>query len=326
MEGLETPVADATPPATVDDSTREPEATVASHAAQFDPSRRESPAETPTESTATPARPERHRAQSQKARAEDVPRISELTRKLREAERELERLRQPAQVTAPDLKGPQQAAPAAQPQTATAPAGGFPELEPQLDDFMDAADPYSAWQRALGKYDRKRERWDEQQQATASRAASVSKEVAQLRESQFNQHAARVAVFAQTVPDFGAKLHAADREIPPLLEQAIIEDDNGPQILYTLATDPVFLDEMHLLTDGKPVTESSVAILRRRLTAQLTRTQAANTGSAAAMPRTSWTARPPNPVRTSPLKTGDDPPGDGHSLAEHAKHYSPKRR
>lgn len=325
MEGLDTPVADATPIIPVDDSTPEPESTVASHAAQFDP-QRSTPMRDEAEpaSTPTPAKPERHRAQSQKARAEDVPRISELTRKLREAERELDRLR-----TAPTPEPRTERQPQAAPQpirAAQTTTDGFPDAEPKLEDFHGEDDPYSAWQRAIGRYDRKRERWEEQQQSRQTQAQTLSQDVQRLRAEQFNAHASRVAAFAPTKPDFAAKLQAANREIPPLLEQAIIEDDKGPEILYTLASDPVFLDEMHLLTDGKPVTESSVAILRRRLTAQLNRTQAAGTGSAAAMPRTSWTARPPNPVRTSPLTTGDDPPGDGHSLAEHAKHFSPKRR
>lgn len=329
---LETPVAPATPdriPEAPPEPTAE-ETSVASHAAAFDPQRplsRESDdqPEAVAGLTQTLDKPkERHRAQSQKAGPADVPRINELTRKLREAEAELARFRStPAQTPPAQTEAPK---PAAVAKPAEAPTAGFTEKEPILDDFMQESDPYSAWQRAVGKYDRRKERWEEQQ--TAQAAAQTTQATERLQQ-QYQAHTTRLSAFVATHPDFAKKVQASDaanREMPDLLQRAILEDDNGPAMLYAFASDPVFYDEMHLLSDGKAITESSVAILRRRLNAQLNRTQAAATGSAAAMPTTSWTSRPPNPVRTSPLQTGDDPPGDGHSLAEHAKHYSPKRR
>jgi hypothetical protein len=330
---LDTPVAPATPdliPEAPPEPTAE-ETSVASHAAAFDPKR--PPVSQTPEPQATPsAVPEptekpsqRHRAQSQKAGPADVPRINELTRKLREAEAELARFRStPAPTPSTDAPKPPIVAAAAKP--VEAPVSGFTEPEPVLDDFMQEADPYSAWQRAVGKYDRRKERWEEQQAAAVTAQTTQATERLQ---QQYQAHSTRLSAFIATHPDFAQKVQASDaanREMPDLLQRAILEDDNGPAMLYAFASDPVFYDEMHLLSDGRPITESSVAILRRRLNAQLTRTQAAATGSAAAMPTTSWTSRPPNPVRTSPLQTGDDPPGDGHSLAEHAKHYSPKRR
>ncbi|HEX7932217.1 MAG TPA: hypothetical protein VF573_03935 [Paraburkholderia sp.] len=313
---------------TIEPQAPEPaELSIADHAAQFSPEAQRAAAEpvetqepaqaTATPTAATPEKRERHRAKSQQARSDDVPRINELTRKLREAEAELTRLRQPATTSQPAAQEPPTRVEAKSSTT------GFTEKEPVVDDFLNEADPYAAWMRAVNRYDRKKEQWERDQQTASQR----EQESEQAKATAFQS---RVETFRQKTPDWTTVVSQSpvvSIELTPLLKAALIDDDNGPAFMYYLAQHPDVFDDLMLATDGREPSASSVATLRRRLSSQLTRTQAAATGSAAAMSSTSWTARPPNPVRTSPTTTGNhEPPGDGHSLAEHAKHYGPKRR
>lgn len=255
----------------------------------------------PTEDKAAPSR---HRAKSQQAGPEDVPRIRELTRRLRETEAELTRLK---------------SAPKPEPGKSAAPAE---DREPQLEDFESEADPYTAYLRALTRYDLK-----QQQKGDATKTVEATK--AELEEQINHEQAAqwteRLTSFAAQTPDFHTVIKpVADIELTPLLRAAIISDDNGPAVAYYLAQHPETFDELLLLTDGKPVSDASVAVLRRRFSTY--RQQAVSTGSAARQTPAPLAPPPPNPVRTGPMKTGDEPPGDGHSLADHAKHFGPKRR
>ncbi len=297
----------------------EPEdASIASHAASFDPNRPEEPsAEGDTPAPTTPER--RHRARSQQARAEDVPRIKELTGKWRsEQERatrletELNQLRQ-----APRQERIEQAPPVAAQQNG--------EKFPAFADWLDK-NPNQEYEDYLDARFSHKQDSERAQQRVQQQQRQASEEQYAL----MSAHGARLQEFVKTHPDFGAKhqatIQAIGENIPPLLGESIVRDDNGPALLYAFYTDPVFRDDMILLSDGKPVTEASVALLRRRLNLQLSRSSAGTTGSAAAAPPQSWTARPPNPVRTGPVTTGDEPPGEGASISEHAKYFGPKRR
>jgi hypothetical protein len=107
--------------------------------------------------------------------------------------------------------------------------------------------------------------------------------------------------------------------------QAITRDlVNGPASVYYLAQHQDDFNELVLLTDQKAVTEASVAAVQRRLKQLTSSTQAVTTGSA---PRTpSYVPpRPPNPVRTGPIRAGNELPGDDASLAEHERAYSRRR-
>lgn len=251
--------------------------------------------------------PARHRAKSQQAGPEDVPRIRELTRRLREAEAEMARLKSsPIQ----DAGGKSQA---------NAPAE---DREPQPEDFESEADPYTAYLRALTRYDLKQQQKGESVKTVEATKAELEEQISQEQASQWT---ARLTSFAAKTPDFHTVIKpVADIELTPLLRAAIISDDNGPAVAYYLAQHPETFDELLLLTDGKPVSDASVAVLRRRFSNY--RQQAVSTGSAARQTPAPLAPPPPNPVRTGPTKTGDDAPGDGHSLAEHSKHYGPKRR
>lgn len=327
------------------------ETSVSAHQSQFSPkeSQRTQITETPIE-TERPR--ERHRAQSQQAGAEDAQEIATLTKQLRAKEAELAKIKPDALAGSPrvltlkqriraieaDLADVQKAAPVEPPAPVAparqtqppAPVGTFAEPEPKLDQFTDAEDPYAAWQRATARWDRRKDEHEAHQAVAVQQQQQQTLAFQQAQQARMEAYQGRLQVFKATTPDFDQKLEAAvaeiGKEIPGVLYEAIVADDNGPQFLYSVISDPVFRDEMLLLSEGKALTESNVATVRRRLRSQLTRTQAAATGSAAAMTPTSWTSRPPNPVRTSPLTTGDDPPGDGHSLADHRKHYQPTRR
>lgn len=255
----------------------------------------------------------RHRAKSQQARSEDVPRIQELTRKLREAEAERDSLKA-ATVTPASVAKP--AAPVREPVT-------FTDAEPKLEDFNAEPDPYTAWTRALARYDRRKEQFEADDARMKTERESAEHTARESWNTQLKAHEDRVTAFTKSHPEFIAKIQAVTTPVTPLLYAAIIRHEDGPKLMLGLADHPDWQDEFFLLTEQKPVTDHFVAITQRRL---LARVQAVTTGSAA--PGTSVTPapRPPNPVRTGPISTGDTPPGDDDSLEAHEAFYGKRRR
>jgi hypothetical protein len=310
MELVETstPTESTTTDAATDDS-------IASHEAQF--------GTTPTPPLADPAaeKPgrERHRAKSQRASAEDVPRIAELTKNWRAEQERVKSLE--AKIAEYEAK---HAAPA-KVETKTD-ATAFDQPEPTLEQFSTHDDPYTAYTRALARWDRAKEQFDAKR---ADAETARTKAAADADAKRDAAYVSRLQTFVAKTPDFAEKFAAVEREtggqLPMLLIQAIKEDDNGPALLYHLLTHPSDLDDMRFLSDGKPITETSVALLRRRL-ASLSRSQAVDTGSAVATAYPTLAPRPPKPVRTGPMKAGDDLPGEGASIADHARAFGPKPR
>ncbi len=310
-----TPLVAPVPP--VEPTAAEQSESIAAHAEQFNPPKLERVPE--------PAR-ERHRAQSQRATAADVPRINELTKKLREAEAEIARYKAvPARVepSPPSVKPAASVVSPASTSATIAPSSGFTDPEPTLAQFADKDDPYLAYNRALAAWDRKKERFDERQTEQTTRASEAATQ--QIKEWE-TAHGTRMTAFKASHPDFDEKLAQAsqeDADLPPVLYHAILRDDNGPEILYHLLTHPVELDDMRLRAVALPPTDSSVALLQRRLRPYAQ--QAATTGSAASVTQV-LAPRPPNPVRTGPMHTGDEPRGEQGSIADHAKAFDPSRR
>lgn len=292
----------------------------------------------------------RHRARSQQARVEDVPQIADLTKELRALEGELGIAQKPgesarvyglrrqleiaklAKSGRPAPAPPEPAKPAARavpsPVAPSAP-GAFSDKEPTLAEFESESDPYAAYMRAVGRYDRRKDAFEERQQTAARDAetqAAADKADGEARWQQtLTAHRTRLDTFAATHPTFlDTFSKAVTYELAPLLQAALIHDDNGPALMYALGQHPALLDEMHVISEGKPLTDANVAAVQRLLKS---RTQAAGTGSAAApvLSRPS-VPRPPNPVRTGPQTPSDEPPGDDASLAEHARFYGPSRR
>jgi len=301
----------------------------------------------------TDATPVRHRAVSQFARAEDVPKIAELTKELRQLESDLGLSQQPgesnrlyalrrqvelgraAKAAKAPTPAPAESRPAVRaPMGVAAPIapadpGAFTEKEPALEDFATATDQYGAYLRAAAAYDRRKEAWDGRQQQAKDAAQQAQQAAQQQQQAAWQQtvqgYNAKVAAFEQTTPDFKAQIDSAFKAYPlsDLALVSLMRLDNGPAAALYLAKHLDVLDELHLLTEGKPVTDAHVALVQRRLTQRM---QAASTGSAAPPVSLPSVPRPPNPVRTGPQTPGDTPPGDGASLADHERYWGPCAR
>lgn len=310
----------------------QPESTPAPTPAADVPVAAEAVADEPDETPEAPAesterdrkgRFTRHRAQSQKASAEDVPRIRELTKKWRTAEDSLTKLR-----TEFDTFKAQHAPKPPAPVVPPAPTA-FTKTEPKFEDFASEADQLTAYYRAVARYDAEKADYEKQQAAHATAKADADKHTQNEQERIWNEKKAkygeRLTAFKATTPDYDQVLAAGPQgqlSDAPILACALIEDDNGPALVYHLAKHPALFDEMFLVASGKPVTPESVAAMRRLLQA---RTQAAPTRSAAPTPQVLVPTPPPNLVRTGPMKPAADVPGDDASLEEHERAFPVRR-
>jgi hypothetical protein len=274
----------------------------------------------------------RHRAASQQAKPEDVSEIQALTKTLREKEAELAKanpdsvagskrlLNLKRQIAAVEAElgtyRPKEQEKVDAKATPSQPAT-FDEQEPTLDQFADQPDPYLAYTRALGRYDRKKEAFDAAQQGREDGDKAA-------RQAELTAFGARVQAFADAHKDYDTVTGPMQKmNLPPLLVASLIKSDKGPESVYYLAQHQDVLDELVLLTDSKPVNDSLVAMVQRRLSQ---RVQAANVTGSAAPPQTFIPPRPPNPVRTGPIRTEETLPGDDASLAEHEQAFNKRRR
>lgn len=247
---------------------------------------------------------ERHRAASQQATPDDVPRIRELTARLRAAEAERDALKVAGNGHRPTP-------------AAAAPVPAAPTPKPTPDQFQDYGEYIEAltdWKtdQKLAAAEQKR------QQAEQQRAAEA--EFQRLHTSwEQRKQAARTKY-----PDFDAVALEASTAIPPgsLVDGWILEHKAGADVLYHFQKHPDELSDLLAL----PLFDQAdaLALLSQRLTGQASRSQAAPTGSAAA-PVSPPAPRPPNPVRTGPIRAGDEPPGDDASLADHERFYPVRR-
>ncbi len=338
---------------TVDETTTQPEQPEApTSLAEF---REEFPsAPKPGEPAPEPAaeRPPR-RAKSHQAEAKDVPEIAALTKQLREAEDAIKverkdgesdrvyQLRKRAEIAkraaapAPVAAQPSAvepparvAAPVVQQQTAP---GAFTEKEPTIDQFASEADPYSAWQRALGRFDRRKEAFEASQEtAKASYQAQEQRFHQEINQS-IEAHQTRMATYLGSAPEDVKALYAAEAAKPPheqiqlplALRGAIEFHERGAEMITALLKDQNLADELFLLTSGRPVgdprTDSLVATVRRRL---LQRISGAASGSPIPPRPFKPAPRPPNPERTVPQTPREPSPSEvAGSLAEHRRQF-----
>lgn len=270
----------------------------------------------------------KHRSSKQRASAEDVPRIAELTKNWRTTEERALKAEQELAEIRKQL-APKPAAPKLR-EVPKVETSAFTEQEPKLEDFSDQADSYLAYARALAAYDRKKERFEEQQ-------ASAKKEA---ETAQTHNHEQMRQFFAEKAQDFGGRLNALVQREPdavklfeavqqtPLtdvMHAALMMAPKGEELLLHIAKNfqalQAELDDLYLLTDGKPVTQGFVALVQRRMHRWMQ--DAKTTGSSAPAP-VSLAPRPPNPVRTVAMKAADTPPGDDSSLADHESYYGRK--
>ena len=268
----------------------------------------------------------RHRAQSQQARPEDVPRIRELTARARTAEdrlsaaeAEVARLKtqhaSPAHVAAAERKVDQ----------AEQRIPDKDDPEPKEDDPTYEGD--------YGKYLRDVTRWETRQALKADRAESAKQaEQAQRAEA----HTATIRTFAERLTT--AKERYADFEETlawdaPWLAQSgephpgyealhdfILLDEQGADVLHYLRSHP---EEVDALLRVPPLQQvKRLTLLGQRFASSLS-DEAGATGAA---PRPTVVMLPPKPltpVRTEAHRAGDSPPPtDGSlSIAEHGKHF-----
>lgn len=264
----------------------------------------------------------RHRAQSQQASAEDVPRIRELTRRLRETEAQLEEARRP-----------RQSAPAAESAPATPPApkpAGFPSFEqwaaqPEnkdkaFEDFIDARADY--------RYEQRR---------AAERAEEAQTAAARAQDTAVSAYLEQLPAVLKDYPDFNEIVNPAEGpiQVSKVVERAVLLA--GPRTAYYLATHPDECDALSGDTVMDPTAagfDAAVKATKRYLLSLVadgqrpsspSRAAAASTGSALALVAPT-TPRPPNPVRTGAMRDGEQPPSDEGSLADHEKAYAPGRR
>ncbi len=283
----------------------------------------------------------RQRARSQAAGPDDVETIQALTKRLRDAEdalgvkverkagesdrvfnlrrrAELAEARRDAVKPVPEPPP----IPVVEPKT-------FDEKEPRYEDFANAPDQYAAHLRAVAAYDRRKEAFEGSQASSEeTRNKAIAERNAQRDKwykDQETAHGERMRAYHEANPSAQAALEAAgDVKLTPATYMAVMTAENGPALLMRLANDEDLRDDVFDLTDGKTLSEDLVARVQRRLNRGLT---AGRTGSAP-VPIRSVPAvpRPPNPVRTGPMKTDDAPPGDEDSLAAHEKYYGSRRR
>ena len=298
----------------------------------------------PPESTSEQERKPKYRSKSHRALPEDVPEIAALTKQLREAEDAIKIDRKPGEndkvyllrkrAEIAKLASARQAMPEVKPEpvreappaAVVAQPSAFTEKEPTLDQFASEADPYAAWQRALARYDRRKDAFEASQE--------VQKSTFRAQEETFNReindgiraHAQRAQALAESRPDVKA-LFAAEAAKPPqeqiqltlAVRGAIEFHERGPEMVVALLQNPELADELFLLTTGRavgdPRTDSLVATVRRRL---LQRISGAPSGSPAPSRPVKLAPRPPNPERTVPQTPRDSSPSEAPgSLAAH---------
>ena len=274
----------------------------------------------------------RHRAASQQARAEDVPRIKELTARARSAEDRLAA----AEAEVHRLKT--QHAPAAQvaqaerkveqaEQRTTADAS---DPEPNEDDAKYGGD--------YAKYLRDVTRWETRQEIKADRAETEQRaEKAQREEAK----TATIKTFAERLTtagttygdDFQETLRWAAPWLAPsgephkgyeAIHDFIMDDDAGPDVLHYLRTHQ---EDVDALLEMKPLHQVKRLTLLAQRFASPTSTAADTTGAA---PRQATVIKlppkPPTPVRTEASKVVGAPPTDGSlSVMGHAKAYKFQR-
>lgn len=202
----------------------------------------------------------------------------------------------------------------------------FTDKEPTIEQFADQADPYSAWQRAVNAWDRKKERFDdEQKKATASSEERVQAG-RKLRAEVEKAHFERIEAFKIAQKDYVETVNHTKNWPPPnpLLEIALINDEQGVQYIYGFAKNQALYDEFMVMSDGKTVNRQNVEAIQRILKARMP----AVTGSAHTPAIVNFPPPPPNPVRTGRMRSSNSEPPDieHQSLDDFARTTSRRTR
>ncbi len=267
------------------------------------------------------AREPRHRAQSQRATSEDVPRIKELTKKWRTEETERKALAEKYAALEKEvqtLKAPKPVPPPTAPKP-------FEAKEPTFEQFQNDPDPLLALTRETARYQVEKSAADKAQEQYRAAQTEAEQHALAAKQAAFDRSMAtyheRLTTFVKAKPDFETVIKNAAPGMTPLLQEALLRDERGPEFVYTLAQRPELLAEALLVSDGRASTDDTVAHMQRFLSARM---PVATSGSTASPHRPYVPpAAPPNPERTGPIKT-NEPPGEGSSIAEHSRYYAYK--
>lgn len=273
----------------------------------------------------------RHRAQSQKASPRDVPRIQELSARLKAVEAERDALKaRPSPVPSPATQAPPPASAAGSSAPPRSERVDPPptRAKPTEDDIGTKYASYGDYTEALADWvveQREAKRDAKQQQEQHQKTYGD-----RLTVYQTNQQAAK-AKYA----DYDAVLQAANQAVQPtqVVLEAIFASDRNADIEYWLGT---HLDDYRqIVAESQPInTPSAVNFVKSVLESRLPpvasgqRSPREAAGSTGAAPTLSVVPapRPPTPVRTGPLKIGDDPPDDEDSLDAHEAYFHRKSR
>lgn len=299
------------------------ELTLAEHEAQYSPearARAATPAEDDESEVARDAQGRfrrdnaTRRSQTHAATDADRPRIRELTRRLREAEEERDALRRPAAVPA---GAPTQAAPVA-PVARPAPPQAPPAADaPRLQTYIDQLQPHEDYNHAVERHARAMSEWGIQQWVQQQTQQAAARQFAE----SFQQ---KVESAKAAYPDYAQVALDAPSAIPQgsLIDRWIWEHKSGAHVLYYFQKNPAEVQRVLQLPLLDQV--DTLALLSQRLSSPA-RGSAGDTGSAVT-PSVHPAPRPPNPVRTGPLRGSNEPPGENATLAQHQAYYYPPTR
>ncbi len=318
---IQTPIDPVNPSVTQAEET----GSLSEFAAKYDTTtRRDHPMESDEDSTTLDRQPTPR--QSRSRGTDDHETISALTKRLREAEAQIGvnterldgesdrafnlRLRAEA-AEAVAKKASERHAPAQAAAPVVEQPSAFTEKEPTIDQFADQADPYSAWQRAVNAFDRKKERFEEQQKHVTAGTEERVRAGRAMREAAEAAHNSRINEYKKVTPDYDKIVGAAqDWPATPLMQIALVNDPNGEKYIYQLAQNRSLYNRLLLDSDGKVVTRETVEAFQDLLKERMP----AVTGSAHT-PTTVYTPpRPPNPVRTGRMRSSSSEPPDPSDL------------
>lgn len=326
------------------------------HEAAFSPDAQRAPAPDPDDEPAESDRradgtfKPRHRAASQRADADDVPAISEHTRRIKDAEARLgadivrkdgesERvynLRRRAELLERFAQAPEKpaASPPAAPQPTTPPAlarrpDPIPSEFPEYPEFVAIQ---GNEEKTYEQYTDARARWNYALLRQQERQAEAAERESRTQAEQIARFHAGVTAAKAKYADWD-RVVTADATITPTLHAAILASEHSAEIAYYLGQHPA--ERAALNADTTDYAPAAVAPLRRyldalvagqRSTVSPSRAAAAPTGSAlASVPPVA--PKPPNPVRTGSIAQADVVPGDDSmSISDHEKHYGARRR
>jgi hypothetical protein len=268
----------------------------------------------------------RHRARSQQAGPDDVPRIRELTAKNAALAAEVEALKKPAAAPAPVAQTtPSPARPAAGP---VPPPVVSADKDPQPTEERDptTGKPYENFTKFVNDH----ARWAAREEM---RLARSTWETQQRDESAKAEHArlatswnANVSAAKQQHQDFETVAYGEAPWVQgSLIDRWIQEHPSGALVLYHLKKNPTEAAAMLAM----PLFEQTEALslLSQRVRPQ--KSAAAVTTGAAPVQDVKPVPRPPTPVRTGPMRTEPATPDpDALSLDDFAEAtgYSGRRR